>query len=455
MAAPKKKNFYKNLSAALMILFFLMVPLDSSSSDIFPYDYQIEKLENGLILVSVPLENSNIISYCTLVRSGPRNETEPGKSGFAHLFEHMMFKGTKNISRKEYDDFLAEIGAETNAYTSDDYTCYLVLFADRENLEKVVKIEADRFINLYYSQEMLKTEAAVIERKYDSSISNPKRCLVQTLRNTAFEKHPYKHTPLGYLQDIQSMPNQFEYSQIYKKRFYAPDNTILLVVGDYNHLVLSEFIKKYYCDWEPSNYKFKIPEEPLQKKEKFIHYKWPGPTIPRIAIAFHGPAFSDEEIDKAALDLLAEIGFSKSSPLYQRLVIEEQKCFSINTDFPDRRDPYLLIFNALVQKEEDIPYVKDEIFKELEYYKNELVPEDKLLDVKSNLKYSMARQLGSIDSAAGLLAFYLNLTADPNSINKLFDLYQKITPQDIQKMAQKYFIRTQCTEVTLTEEEEQ
>jgi len=445
----------KNISTALFVLIFLLCPLISSGSEVFPYDYKIEKLENGLTVVSVPMKNPHIISYYTIVRSGSRNEIEPGKSGFAHFFEHMMFKGTKNIPRDEYDEFLTELGAGTNGYTTDDYTCYFVVFAGQENLEKVVKTEADRFINLHYTEEMLKTEAAVIEGEYYSSVSDPGRRLYETLRHTAFEKHSYKHTTLGYLKDIQDMPDQFEYSKLYKNRFYAPDNTILLVVGDYNHQDLMDSIKKYYQNWEPSNYVLKTPEEPPQQKAKRATYQWPGPTTPRIAVSFHGPAFSDEKIDKAALDLLAEVGFSSSSSLYQRLVVEEQKCFSLYADFPDRRDPYLLTFYASVKQEEDLPYVEEEIFKELELYKNELIPEDKLEDVKSNLKYSMARQLGTTDGTAGILAFYVNLTTDPNSINKLFDLYQKITPQNIQEMAQKYFINTNSTVVTLTGGEEQ
>jgi len=359
----------KNICTASIVIAFLSFPLVLWSSDVFPYDTRIEKLENGLTVVSVPLKNPHIISYYTIVRSGSRNEIEPGKSGFAHFFEHMMFKGTKNIPREKYDDFLTELGAGTNGYTSDDYTCYFVVFAGRENLEKVVKTEADRFINLYYNEEMLKTEAPVIEGEYYSSVSNPGRRLYETLRHEAFEKHSYKHTTLGYLEDIQDMPNQFEYSKLYKKRFYAPDNSIILVVGDYDHEQLIEYIKKYYGVW--------------------------------------------------------------SSPLYQRLVIEEQKCLSIYADFPDRRDPPLLTFNAVVKQEEDLPYVEQEIFTELEHYKNEPIPEDKLEEVKSNIKYSLARQLGTTDGTAGT------------------------TPQNIQEMAQKYFTKKNSTVVTLSGGEEQ
>lgn len=433
-----------------VILLFSVAPGLLHGSNIFPYEYKIEELENGLKVVSIPLNNPQIISHYIIVRSGSRNEIEPGKSGIAHFFEHMMFKGTKNVPREVYDDFLTKLGAGTNGYTTDDYTCYFVVFAGRENLEEVVKKEADRFINLYYDEEMLKTEASVIEGEYYKSVSNPYRRLYELLRHTSFEKHSYRHTTLGYLEDILDMPKQFEYSQLFKKRFYAPDNTILLVVGDFDHAKLMEYVKKYYSGWEKSNYSLVTPEDPPQKKAKRAHYDWPTKTLPRLAIGFHGPAYSEKEIDKAALDLLAEIAFSRSSPLYQKLVIEEQKCLTLNTRFSDRRDPHLLTFNSIVKKDKDLPYVEEEIFKELERIKKESVDEELLANVKSNLKYSFASDLGTTDGIASTLASYINLTTDPGTVNKLFDLYETVTPQDIQEMAKRYFKKTNSTVVTLS-----
>jgi zinc protease len=441
---------HKYLSFVLCLLLVLSAPVILQASKIFPFDYKIEELPNGLKIVSIPLSNPYIISYYTIVRSGSRNEVEPGKSGFAHFFEHMMFKGTENMSPEEYDNFLSEIGAGTNAYTTDDFTCYYVVFAGKENLESVVKAEADRFINLYWDEEMIKTEAAVIEGEYYASVSSPSRRLFELLRDRAYEKHSYKHTTLGYLDDILDMPNQFPYSQMYKKRFYAPDNSILLVAGDFDHDQLMAYVKQYYSGWEKSNHTLVTPEEPAQTEFKRAHYAWPTRTLPMLAIGFHGPAYSDENIDKAALDLMAEIAFSRSSALYQRLVIDEQKCQSLRASFGDRRDPYLLTFNAVVKNDKDLANVEEEIFKELERLKTEPVSEEKLADIKSNLKYSFANSLGTTDGIAGSLAFYINLTTDPGSVNNLFDLFERVTPQDIMAMAKKYFEKSNSTVVTLT-----
>lgn len=427
-------------------------PPVAPAAAVFPYNARIETLENGLKIVSVPLDNPNIISYYTIVRSGSRNEVEPGKSGFAHFFEHMMFKGTKQVPKAAYDEFLSRLGAGTNGTTTDDFTCYYVVFAGRENLEKVVRTEADRFINLAYTEDMLKTEAPVIEGEYYASASNPDRRLFETLRDTAYEKHSYKHTTLGFLKDIQDMPNQYEYSLLYKKRFYAPDNTILLVAGDYDHAQLAAFVKKYYGGWQKSNYDLVTPVEPPQTQAKRSAVDWPSRTLARLALGYHGPAFSDAAIDKAALDLLAEISFAPASPLYQKLVNKDQTCQSLSASFADTRDPSLLVVAAVVKNDADLPGVEAEILKELERVKTEPPPNQMLADIKSHLKYSMARSLETTDGIAGTLAFTLNLTGDPRSLNKLFDLYDKVTPRDIQDAARKYFKPSNGTVVTLTGE---
>jgi zinc protease len=426
------------------------MPHQAGGSDVFPYGCRIETLENGLKVVSIPLANPNIISYYTIVRSGSRNEVEPGKSGFAHFFEHMMFKGTKTVPRPAYDDFLTRLGAGTNGYTSDDCTWYFVVFAGCENLEQVVRTEADRFINLDYDEEMLKTEAPVIEGEYYASVSNPARRLDELLRDTAFVSHSYKHSTLGYLQDIQDMPNQFEYSRLYKKRFYAPDNSILLVAGDFDHARLMELIRKYYGSWEKSGYELVTPLEPPQAEPKRAHFAWPSKTLPRLAVGFHGPAYSDEQVDTAALDLLAEIAFSPSSRLYQKLVVREQKCQSLGADFESHRDPYLLTISAVLKDDADLTYVEEQVFAELDRFKIEPIARTPLADVKSNLKYSLANALGTTDGVAGALISYLSLAADPAALNKLYALYDAVTPEDILAVAKKYFVKTNSTVATLS-----
>jgi zinc protease len=207
--------------------------------------------------------------------------------------------------------------------------------------------------------------------------------------------------------------------------------------------------QKYYGGWEPSNYALVTPAEPAQAEPRRAHFPWPVRTLARLAIGFHGPAYSDDSGDKAALNLMAEIAFSPFSPLYLRLVNKERKCVSLGASFADTRDPSLLVFNAVVKSAADLPYVEKEILKELDRIKGELVPPDILADTKSNLIYAMAAALGTTDGVAGTLASYVNLAGDPGTLNKLFGLYDKATPQNIRDAARKYFRAANSTTVTL------
>ena len=179
----------------------------------------------------VPTDYPNLVAFWAVVQAGSRNEVEPGKSGFAHFFEHMMFRGTENYSNEQYNELLKNAGADANAFTSDDYTAYHITAA-KEDLELIFKLEADRFRNLKYSQEDFRTEAKAVLGEYNKNSSNPVQKLFEVLQDKAFDVHPYKHTTMGFLKDIEDMPNQYEYSLQFFSRFYRPEYTTLLVVGD-------------------------------------------------------------------------------------------------------------------------------------------------------------------------------------------------------------------------------
>jgi zinc protease len=439
----------KIISLALCLGWGLAAPAPRESG-VFPYAPKVETLENGLRIVSVSLPHPNVIAYSTIVRSGSRNEIEPGKSGFARLFTRLMSEGTKQVPKAAYDEFLTRLGARTNATAADDFTCFDVVFAGRDNLEKVVRTEADRFINPAYTEDSLKTGAAVIEGEYNAGAADPQQRLIEALRDTAFDRHSYKHTVRGDLKDIRDLPNQYGYSLLYKKRFYAPDNTIILAAGDFDPAALAALVRKYYGAWEKSNFDLRTPVEPPQDKARRARVDWPAPALARIAVGYHGPAFSDTAADKAALDLLAELFFGPASPLYQKLVDRDRTCLSLAADFPDTRDPSLLVISAAVNSDPDLPAVEAEILKEIERAKAEPVPLPRLADVKSRRKYGLARALETTEGVAGTLAFYLNLTGDPGTVKRLFDICDKITARDIQDAARKYFKPSNSTTVTLS-----
>ena len=192
-----------------------------------------------------------------------------------------------------------------------------------------------------------------------------------------------------------------------------------------------------------------IPVEPAQSESRTAHVDWPSPTLPLVAVAFHGPAYSDEQIDKAALDLLAPIAFGENSDLYQRLVLREQKVDFISPSFDDRMNPELFTVFARVKKPEDVDYVRDQILETFKRFSTELITQKKLDETRSRLHYSTALSFNSNEAIADNLAPYIALRRTPETLNKLFDLYDRVTPEDIRAMAQKYFREQSRTIVTL------
>ena len=417
-------------------------------SKVFPFAVRETVLENGLKVLAIPFDSPGILAYWTVVRAGSRNEIEPGKSGFAHFFEHMMFRGTERYPKDRYNAILKELGAENNAFTTDDFTAFHTL-APTSALETIMTIESDRFMNLKYSEEVLKEEAGAVLGEYNKNASNPLQTLDEKLRDAAFAAHSYKHSTIGFLRDIQEMPNQYDYSLKFFERFYRPENCILFVVGDVEPKALFALAGKYYGSWKRGSYRFEVPAEPLQKEEKRVEVAWPNPTQPYLYIGYHAPAFSTTSIDMPSLDLISQLLFSEAAPLYQKLVVDEQEVDLLSGGASDHRDPYLFEITARVKKPERMAYVEKTIGEALDGLKEKPVDADRLRKVQSNMKYSYAMRLDTAAGVAQSLVSYLSSAADADAVNRVYALYDRITPEDLMAVARKYLVPSGRTVVTL------
>ena len=252
----------KILSLCLLLLFVASPgATPAAERKFFPYPYTTDDLPNGLRLITVPTDNPSLIALYIVVQTGSRNEIEPGKSGYAHFFEHMMFRGSERFTSEQRDVVLRRAGAAVNAYTSDDRTVYHTLFP-KEDLEAIIEIEADRFQRLKYSTEAYKTETRAVLGEYNKNSADPYNKLYETLRATAFTKHTYKHTTMGFLEDIEDMPNQFDYSLEFYRRYYRPEYTTILLVGDLTRDRTLDLTRKYFGEWQRGSHAPQIPAEP-------------------------------------------------------------------------------------------------------------------------------------------------------------------------------------------------
>ncbi len=415
---------------------------------VFPFPIQEKVLENGLRIVAVPFDSPGVVAYWTVVRAGSRNEVEPGKSGFAHFFEHMMFRGTERYPTERYNAILKELGADHNAFTSDDLTAYHIL-APSPALETLMTLESDRFMNLKYSEEAFKKEAGAILGEYNKSASSPFQTLHEKLRDLAFTKHTYKHTTIGFLKDIEEMPNQYEYSRVFFDRFYRPENCILMVVGDVDPRKLFDLSARYYGSWKKGDYRPAIPAEPRQEEPRRAEVSWPNPTEPYLFLGYHVPAFSTKEPDMPALDLVSQLLFSEAAPLYQRLVVEEQEVDILSGGAPDHRDPYLFTVLARVKKANRVPYVEETIAAAFKELRDKPVDATRLERVKSHVKYAYAMSLDTAGGVAQSLAHYLALTGSTDTVNQLYALYDRVTPAEIQAAARRHLVPSGTTVVLL------
>jgi len=424
----------------------------ADADKILPYPIQQKKLDNGLNIAVVEYPSPGLAALQIIVRVGARDEVEAGKTGFAHFFEHMMFRGTDNYSSEEYSAVMKSIGAAANANTWLDRTVYHMT-GNSKMLDKMFEIESDRFMNLNYSIHDFKTEAGAVKGEYTKNHASPYAMLGEKTAEVAFTKHTYGHTTMGYWDDVVDMPNQYEYSLQFFDRFYRPEYATILVVGDVKFDKVYELAKKYFGSWEKGNFKSDIPVEPEQKETRHAHVEMTG-FPPYMELNYKSPAFNEKDMDVAALDVISTIVFSERSDLYKKLVIDEQKIRFLSGGFFFTRDPYLYTISTSVVKEEDMQYVKDEIDKALELVKTQPVDALLLSQTKSNLKYSAAMNMDSPSAIAGSLAYYTWITGNPESLNNIYAAYDKVTAEDIMRAAKKYFVPQHLTISTISSHKE-
>ena len=420
-----------------------------SSNKVFTQNYLLEELDNGLKVMIVKTDYPDLVSIQIPVSTGSRNEVEAGKTGFAHFFEHMMFKGSKQFPQDTYADIFKNAGVDNGAYTTNDYTNYHLDFS-KEHLNKVLEIQADHFKNLSYTEAQFRTEALTVKGEYLKNNANPLRKLLSAVRKTAYDTHTYKHTTMGFFEDIEAMPDQMAYGQTFFERFYKPEYVSLVIVGDVDPQQTLSMVKQHWGNWQRGEFESIVPQEPTQQAPRYIHEvnaDLPGHWL---LVSFKGSAWEPAKKDRAALDLLSELYFSSNSALYQELVVDKQIASQMFTYNPETKDEGLRHVFIKVEDEKHLAQARDAINATYAKARVELVDADKLNNLKSNLKYSFVNGLDSSEAIAGTLASYMHFTRDPEVINQLYQSFDNITPQDIKAAANKYFVDSNRTTVTMS-----
>lgn len=423
----------------------------AQTGGVLPQAPRVEVLGNGLTVILVPWDSPGIVAYQTTVRVGSRDEVEEGHTGFAHLFEHMMFRGTAKYPKQVYEREIQLMGADNNAFTWFDLTNYYLL-APTAALPKLIDIEADRFQRLQYSEGDFRTETGAVLGEYNKNASSPGQIMEEALLETAFREHTYSHSTMGYLADIEKMPGYYEYSRKFFKRYYTPDNSFITVVGDFDAGEVLRLIKAAYGDWTGRRDEPPIPTEPAQREPRARHVDWSTPTAPRMSLAYRIPAFSLADPTSATLDVIRELAFGPTSPLYQRLVIEEKKVLALSAPGglygPAARDPFLLTVDVVLKPGTSFDEIEAAVTDALARVARGDAA-GRVDAVRSHLRYAFLTGLETPQDVALAFAMLLAATGDPKAIELYPERLAQVTPEDVRRVAAKWLVPEHRTIVTL------
>jgi zinc protease len=415
----------------------------------FPYPLQTTVLPNGLSITRVPFKSPGLVSYYSVVRVGSRNEVEADHSGFAHFFEHMMFRGTKAYPGNSRESLLGKLGFKGNAFTTSDVTVYHVT-GPSSALDRVVEVEADRFRNLEYDEAAFQTEAKAVLGEYHKNAASPDLLMFEKLSETAFTKHTYRHTTLGFYEDIKKMPTYFEYSKQFFQRWYTPDNVMVFVVGEFDDAALMKAVQAHYGPWKGKSARTQIPVEPPQKSERTVHIDWPRPTLPRHLHAWHTPASSLKNPDAAVMNVLSAYLAGPTSPLYKDLVLERQLVESVGGDGSPNRDPSLFSLEATLKDEAHRSEVKTAFdFAVAEVTMGKVDPK-RVQDIKDHLRYRLQMGLETTDQVAGHLSVSAGILGAPDAVDQMYRWLDKVKPADLSAFARKHLTSSNRTVLTLS-----
>ena len=386
-------------------------------------------LDNGL-KVLVHIDQSTPMAVVNVLYDVGARDEDAQQTGFAHLFEHLMFGGSVNIP--DYDDPLQVAGGENNAYTTNDLTNYYCQLPS-ENLETAFWLESDRMLSLAFSKKSLDVQRKVVCEEFkEHYINKPYGDVWHIMRELAFKEHPYRWMTIG--KELAHVENaQLDDVKRFFFKHYRPSNAILVVAGNVSVEQVRELAEKWFGDI-PSGEKYNrsLPVEPEQNEERrmTVHRKVPADAIYK---TWHMCSRLDD--DYYATDLLTDIlGGGASSRLYQSLVKEQQLFTGINCYHFGSLDAGLLAIDGQLVKGVDIKKAEDAIEAELDKIRQELVEVRELQKVQNKTESVMAFEDMSVMNRAGSLAFY-ELLGDGELMNTEFKKYQEVTVHDLKRIA--------------------
>ena len=411
-------------------------------------NYYTKNLDNGLQIVAIPMDNNtNVVSVDVFYKVGSRNEVM-GKSGIAHMLEHLNFKSTKNLKAGEFDEIVKGFGGVNNAGTSFDYTHYYIKTSSK-NTEKSLELFSELMQNLTLNDEEFQPERDVVaeERRWRTD-NNPMGYLQFRVFNNTFVYHPYHWTPIGFMDDIKNWT--IEDIKDFHSTYYQPQNAIVVVAGDIKKDDVFSYVEKHFKDIKN---KKEIPSsihtvEPKQDGERRAIINKES-NVQMLAMTYHIPNFEHE--DQIALSALSQLLSSGKSSILQKVLVDEKRLAnSVYAYNMELKDPGVFMFMAVANENVDALKIEKEILDIISKIQKGEIQEKELDKLKINTKADFIYSLESSSDVASLFGTYLVR----DNIKPLLEYeanLEKLKVEDIVNVAKKYLVKENSTTLILKE----
>ncbi len=398
--------------------------------------YQMSTLPNGMTVVLEEDHSTPIVHLQLWYHVGSKNE-RAGRTGFAHLFEHLMFKGSKNVTPEGHTSMIASVGGQSNAYTTDDETVFWET-VPAQYLPMILWQEADRMATLRIDNETFTNEREVVKEERRMRIDNqPYGTLNEIMYNEAFTVHPYKHATIGSMEDLEAAT--VDDVRDFYKTYYVPANATLVLVGDFDSAQATQLVTQYMGRVPKADKPVPrdIPKEPAQTKEKRITLQEPWP-LPAVVVAYH--VTNDGDPDSYPLHIASKVlSDGQTSRMYKKLVYEKQMAVAAFGNANLIEHPNLFYAVAIVQPGHTTQEVTDALIAEFDRLKTEPISDHELQRTKNQFArdYILGRE--SNQQKAGQLAHAVVIHNDIKTADDEFEIFQGITVADVQRVARTYF----------------
>ena len=366
---------------------------------------------------------------------GGKDRTE-GRTGFAHLFEHLLFEGTENIERGKWFEIVSSNGGTNNANTSQDRTYYYEVFPSN-NLELGLWLESERLLHPIINQIGVDTQIDVVKEEKRRSYDNrPYGQILQVVGEALFSKHPYKDPNIGYMKDLEAAT--LEDVTAYNKKYYVPNNAVLTVAGDIDIAKTKKIIQDYFGPIKRGadvvrNYP---TEDPITAESKSVAYD-PNIQIPASIIGYRTPGF--KERDSYVLQMISSyLSDGPSSKLYKKMVDDQKQALQVGAFNVPQEDYSMYLVFSLPLGETSLETLRTEIEEEIAKVRTELISEKDYQKLQNKFENQFVNSNSSVEGIAGSLATYHMLYGDTSLINKEIEIYRSITREEMQKVAEKY-----------------